>query len=79
MSRLPSIKPLELIKYLERKGFQTIHVKGSHHVLKLNDRHTTVPLHHSQIGKGMLEEILAEVGINIDEFKKDLKSKKFKL
>lgn len=52
MSRLPSIKPLELIKYLERKGFQTIHVKGRYHVLKLNDRYTTVPLHHSQIGTG---------------------------
>lgn len=37
--------------------------------------HATVPLHHSQIGKGMLEEIIAEFGININEFKKDLNSR----
>jgi len=37
--------------------------------------HATVPLHHSQIGKGMLEEIIAEIGININEFKKDLNSR----
>jgi len=36
--------------------------------------HATVPLHHSQIGKGMLE-IIAELGININEFKKDLNSR----
>ena len=75
MSRLPSIKPFELIKYLERKGFQTVHVKGSRHVLMLNDMRAIVPLHHSQIGKGMLEEIIAEIGININEFKKDLDSR----
>lgn len=37
--------------------------------------HATVPLHHSQIGKGMLEEIIAEIGININEFKKDSDSR----
>ncbi|HEX5359254.1 MAG TPA: type II toxin-antitoxin system HicA family toxin [Candidatus Nitrosotalea sp.] len=75
MSRLPLTKPLEFIKYQERKGFQIIHVKGSHHVCKLNDMHATVPLHHSQISKGMLEEIIAEIGININEFKKYLDSR----
>ena len=49
-------------------------VKRATHVLKLNDMHATVPLHHSQIGKGMLE-IIAELGININEFKKDLNSR----
>lgn len=77
MSKLPTVRPLELIKYLEERGFETVHVKGSHHVLKLNDRQATVPLHHSEIGKGTLEEILARVGISVEEFKKDLKDKKF--
>lgn len=76
MSRLPAVRPLELIKYLEERGFQTMHVRGSHHVLKLNDRQATVPLHHSEIGKGMLEEILARAGISVEEFKRDFGEQK---
>lgn len=72
MSKLPVVKALDLIKYLNKKGFVCIHVKGSHHIFRSNDRHTTVPVHgNSEIGKGLLKAILAEAGISMDEFKQE--------
>ncbi|MEM3666859.1 MAG: type II toxin-antitoxin system HicA family toxin [Candidatus Bathyarchaeia archaeon] len=71
MSRLPVVSGKELIKYLTKKGFVVSRQKGSHVVLKSQDgRRITVPL-HEELDRGTLLEILAEAGINRDEFLKD--------
>lgn len=71
MSRLPVVSGKELIKYLTKKGFIVSRQKGSHVVLKSqNGRRVTVPL-HEELDRGTLLEILAEAGINKEEFLKD--------
>ncbi|MEM2506189.1 MAG: type II toxin-antitoxin system HicA family toxin [Nitrososphaerota archaeon] len=71
MSRLPVVSGKELIKYLTKKGFMVSRQKGSHVVLKSqNGRRVTVPL-HEELDRGTLLEILAEAGINKEEFLKD--------
>lgn len=69
MIKLPLVEPLALIKYLSKKGFSVVHVKGSHHFLKSESRYTTVPMHKGKkIGRGLLLSILAESGITREEF-----------
>jgi predicted RNA binding protein YcfA (HicA-like mRNA interferase family) len=67
VTKLPVVSSRDLIKYLQKKGFQYQHTKGSHHVYKLNDRLVTVP-ERKEVGKGLLLGILEEAGISRDDF-----------
>ena len=62
------VKPKELIKVLNKLGFEQVRVRGSHfRFAHLNGRNTSVPVHGSEsIGPGVLNSII----------KKDLKMKK---
>ena len=84
-NKLPVVKALELIKYLQSKGFdpqpRKNRGKGSHVVLRNSEgRRTEVSSHggNNEIGKGLLVEILTQAGIEIEEFKQDWYGK-FKL
>lgn len=71
MPKLPVISGKELLKFLERLGFRTIRVKGSHSRMKSEDgRLTTVPIHgNSDIPKGLLRKIIREdLEMGLDEF-----------
>lgn len=75
-NKLPVVKARELIKYLQKKGFEPKPRKkrGSHIVLRNSKgRRTEVSSHggNNEIGKGLLNAILAEAGISIEEFKRD--------
>jgi predicted RNA binding protein YcfA (HicA-like mRNA interferase family) len=52
----------ELIKILEKLGFFTIKIRGSHHKLKhIDGRITTVPVHRNEdLPKGLLRKIIKE-------------------
>jgi predicted RNA binding protein YcfA (HicA-like mRNA interferase family) len=52
----------ELIKILKKMGFNTLRIKGSHHILVHEDgRMTTIPVHKNEdISKGLLNKILKE-------------------
>ena len=58
--KLPLLTAKELIKILDKFGFQVIRQKGSHVYLRHQDgRSTVVPLHAGkEIGKGLLKRIL---------------------
>ena len=70
MPKLPSITANELIKALEKGGFQTVRQKGSHVRLKnQNNLTVTVPVHKGKtIGKGLLRKILRDADLTVDEF-----------
>ena len=72
MPKLSSISARELIKILEKQGFEVVHQKGSHVRLKHSDgRRTTVPMHSGEnVGVGLLKKILRDVNISRDEFEK---------
>ncbi len=71
--RLPSISGAALIKALERQGWYTKRVRGSHHVL----RHPTigqaipVPVHGNRpLKRGTLLNILRTAGMSRDELRR---------
>jgi len=74
MTRLPRLKGKELVRTLEKMGFQVIRVRGSHTFLKhIDGRRTTVPVHSGEvIGPGLLRAILRDVELSVDEFVKHL-------
>jgi predicted RNA binding protein YcfA (HicA-like mRNA interferase family) len=71
-----SVKAKELIKILEKLGFEGVRTTGSHHRFVHGDgRKTSVPVHGSEpIGKGLLNKIIKkDVGISKEEFEELLK------
>ena len=59
MARLPVMSGRELIKLLEKNGFQQKRQKGSHVILVKDNKVTVVPL-HKEIDKGTLLEIIRQ-------------------
>lgn len=61
-----------MIRALERAGFVTIRISGSHCRMKRKGkptRHTTVPAHAGKdIARGTLRDIIDQAGLTIDEF-----------
>lgn len=67
MPKLPAISSKEFIKYLSKLGFQYIHTRGSHHIFKKDNKMISVP-EREVIGKGLLNDLLEEAGINKQDF-----------
>jgi predicted RNA binding protein YcfA (HicA-like mRNA interferase family) len=69
MTRLPRLRGKELVRLLERRGFEILRTRGSHVFLKRADgRTTTVPVHSGEtIGPGLLRSIVRDVELSIDE------------
>jgi predicted RNA binding protein YcfA (HicA-like mRNA interferase family) len=62
MAKLPVLSGKELIKILEREGFQIVRQKGSHISLHKGEFRTVVPL-HTDLSKGTLLGILKQSGL----------------
>lgn len=56
----------DLIKRLERDGWELVHVRGSHHVFRhpLKPGHLSVPHPRKDLGKGLVHQILKLAGLN---------------
>ena len=69
MTRLPRLKGKELVRALERAGFNVDRRRGSHVFLKHPDgRVTNVPDQSGEtIGPGLLRTILRDVELSIEE------------
>lgn len=72
MPKLSPINSKELIKILEKQGFEQVHQKGSHVRMKHPDgRRTTIPVHGGEkVGVGLLRKILRDSGISRSDFEK---------
>ncbi|MBI3321400.1 MAG: type II toxin-antitoxin system HicA family toxin [Candidatus Omnitrophica bacterium] len=70
MSKLPVLKPTELVRLLERLGFQRIRQKGSHLYLRHPDgRATVVPMHRGEdLPPGLLRSILHDIELTREDF-----------
>lgn len=76
MSKLPILTARELIRILNRLGFEVIRQKGSHVFLAHEDGRTTIVSVHpgEDISRGLLGKIIKEdIRISIEEFQKLLK------
>ena len=68
--KLKPVKAEKVIKALTKLGFEIVRRRGSHVILKHPDgRVTVVPVHQGEeLGRGILREIINDVGIDKDEF-----------
>ncbi len=56
----------EIIKLLEKYGWEVLRVSGSHHRMGKHNLRTTVPVHGNRdIGKGLLAEIERQTGVKL--------------
>jgi len=69
--RLPAVKPKELVRALERNGWQVDRVRGSHHILVHPEqrRALTIPVHNRELKTGTLASILRVAGITREELR----------
>jgi predicted RNA binding protein YcfA (HicA-like mRNA interferase family) len=69
MTRLPRLKGKEVVRILEKIGFEVVRTRGSHVFLKHQDgRVTTVPVHSGEtLGPGLLRAILRDVELTVEE------------
>jgi len=72
LSKLPLLSWREVVKALEKAGFQIARQKGSHLILVKDECVVPVP-RHEQIKRGLLMAIMAESGVTKEEFLKLLK------
>jgi predicted RNA binding protein YcfA (HicA-like mRNA interferase family) len=70
MVRLPILKAHEIIRALEKAGFQRVRQRGGHARLKHPDgRVTSVPVHTGEdIDRWLLKKILRDAKISTEEF-----------
>lgn len=68
MTRLPTLKPRQVIRFLEANGFLLDHTSGSHFVFYHPEfRRRAVPQHNRDLPKGTLISLLREAGFTRED------------
>lgn len=69
MAKLPRLTGQEMVRFLQRDGFQLLRVRGSHHFLAKGELRTSVPVHGNRDLKiGTLRGIIRDVQLSAGEF-----------
>ena len=70
MSRVPVLKPREVIRALERLGFVEVRQRGAHRQFRHPDgRGTTVPFHSGRdIAPPLLRQIIKDIRVTLEKF-----------
>lgn len=73
--KLHPVSPEKLVHILEHMGFERVRQKGSHELLRHPDGRTvTIPVHGgADIGTGLLEHMLRNIGMPHEEFMEALR------
>jgi predicted RNA binding protein YcfA (HicA-like mRNA interferase family) len=61
---MQNIKSKEVVKILERNGFEIKRQNGTHIILRKNEKVVVVPVHHQIMPIGTLKSIEKQAGIN---------------
>ena len=67
MPKLPHLSGREIIRALERLGFQTVRQNGSHVVMRSGSRGCVVTL-HKPVKVGTLSGLLRQAQVEVGEF-----------
>ncbi len=67
MPELPHISGNEAINVFERMGFKVVRQRGSHVVLRKDDRGCVIPL-HKELAVGTLRSAIKQAGITDADF-----------
>ena len=65
--KLKNIKAREVIRILERGGFQIKRQSGTHVIMRKNERTVVVPIHKAVIPIGTLKSIERQAEVNFRE------------
>jgi mRNA interferase HicA len=57
------VKSSELKRWLKEQGATFGEFEGSHMKVFLNGRQSILPMHHKDIGKGLVEDIKKQLGL----------------
>ncbi len=70
MPRLPTVKPRQVVRALERAGFEIDHQTGSHIILRRasDNSRVVVPWHNRDLGRGLTLRIIKSAGLTRDQF-----------
>lgn len=70
MTRLPTVRPGQMIQALARAGFEVDHQSGSHVVLRRpsDGCRVVVPWHERDLGRGLTLQIIKSAGLSREEF-----------
>ena len=68
--RLPALRPQQVIRALERAGWQVHRQRGSHVSMRREGIPflITVPLHRRDLARGTLRDIISDAGLTVEEF-----------
>ncbi len=70
-NRLPSLRPREVIRALEKAGFRLHHVTGSHYYFRRPQQPgplVVVPFPSKELKRGTLLAIVEQTGLTTEEF-----------
>jgi len=72
MSHLPSVTAREVVAVLLKVGFKERNARGSHRRFthSVTKRVTLVAMHSGDLDRGLLKEILKQVGLTAQDFLK---------
>jgi len=67
---LPALKPVEVVKALERAGFVVKRQTGSHVIMYKAElrRPISIPQHPRDLPKGTVRAIIRQAGLTLEEF-----------
>jgi predicted RNA binding protein YcfA (HicA-like mRNA interferase family) len=69
MTKLPSLTGEQVVKGLNKAGFEVLRQKGSHYYMSHNDgRATVVPIYKGEsLGRGLLRKIIRDVELDRED------------
>lgn len=68
MTKLPQLKPRQVVRVLERAGFAQRKSKGGHRTYAKAALRVTLPYHATDIKPGTLRSIIDQAGMTVEEF-----------
>ena len=67
MPKLPRISGQQAIKVFQQLGFEQVRQRGSHVVLRRDDKGCVIPL-HKELALGTLRGAIRQAGVSPEEF-----------
>ena len=71
MPKFPGLSGAEIVKALQKLGFEVARQSGSHIVLKRNGQGCVVP-NHKEVKSGTVNGVLRQAGVSPKEFEEAL-------
>lgn len=68
MTKLPHLRPRQVVRALERAGFALRKSKSSHRTYVKGTLRVTVPYHAVDIKPGTLRSIIDQAGMTLEQF-----------